>query len=259
MHLLKRILKYIQHYCTARNTKGFGVHSPFMFQFIQNVLGERHYFYVFSKIENLRKSELRNAEAIQIDDFGTGENRESTVKDILRKSVNPAKYGQLLFRIIYYFKFHDVLELGTSFGFSTSYLASSSSEIKCTTIEGSPEIANRARRNFEKLNLKNIELIVGNIDDMLPDIVAKKEKLDLVYIDANHTLDATLHYFEMCLPKIHNDSIMVFDDIHWSEDMEQAWNNIIQHPDVTSTIDMFQMGIVFFNKNLNKMHYKVFY
>lgn len=230
-----------------------------MFQFIQNVLGERHYFYVFSEIENLRKSELKNAETIQIVDFGTGENRESTVKDILKKSVNPAKYGKLLFRIVHYFKFQDVLELGTSLGFSTSYLASSSSEIKCTTVEGSPEIASRARRNFEKRNLKNIDLVVGNIDDVLADIIDMKEKLDLIYIDANHTQEATLRYFEMCLSKIHNESVMVFDDIHWSEGMEEAWTKIAAHPAVTSTIDIFQMGIVFFNKNLIKKNYKVIY
>ncbi len=259
MHLYQQILKYIGHYFTARNTRGFGVHSPFMFQFIQNVLGEKHYFYAFTEIEKLRKSELQNAETVHITDFGTGKDRESTVKDILKKSVNSARCGQLLFRVIHYFKFQDVLELGTSLGFSTSYLASSSTEIKCTTIEGSPEIASRARRNFEKLNLKNIELIVGNIDDVLPDIVAEKEKLDLVYVDANHTQEATLRYFEMCLPKIHNDSVMVFDDIHWSKGMEEAWNKINAHPAVTSTVDVFRFGIVFFNKNLNKKHYKVFY
>lgn len=259
MKLLFKITDYIHFLLTAKNTKGFGVHSPFAYQFIINVLGNKHYFYPFTKIENIRKQELRNNETIHITDYGTGSNRESTIRNISKKSVNPAKYGQLLFRIVHYFKFNEILELGTSLGISTMYLAASSSDIQCTTIEGCPEIAGKARKNFERLKLNNIESIIGEIDTALETVLQTKNKLDFIYIDANHKKEAVLKYFEICLLKTHVDSIIIIDDIHWSADMKLAWETIKEFPQVTSTIDIYQMGIVFFNKNLNKNHYKVFY
>lgn len=259
MNVFKIIYKKIYHYFTARNTNGFGVHSPFMFQFIQNVLGEKHFFYVFSSIELMRKDVLKNNEKIYITDYGTGKNRQSTVKEIAKKSAKSPRFGQLLFRIVHYFKFKNVLELGTSLGISTAYLASSSSQIKCTTIEGCPQTASQARKVFKKLNLQNIELVEGNIDVVLNQVLDKYQTLDLIYIDANHKQEAVIRYFEKCLPKIHNESIIIFDDIHWSEDMEQAWNKILGYDEISSSIDLFEMGIVFFNKDLSKKRYKVFY
>lgn len=259
MKQFRILYKFIRHFFTARNTKGFGVHSPFMFQFIQSVLSERHYFYVFSEIEALRRVLKKDTTAISITDYGTGENRESTVAEIANKSIQSAKYGQLLFRIIRYFKAVEVLELGTSLGITTSYLAASSSSIKCVSIEGCPQIAHKAEQNFKKLNLTNIELVIGNIDSNLADVLNKTEKLDLVFFDANHQCETVLRYFEMCLPKVHNDTIFIVDDIYWSEDMEKAWKMIKGHPKVTSTIDIFQMGIVFFNSHLHKKNYKLHY
>jgi len=259
MSVVRIIYKYIKHSLTARNTKGFGVHSPFMFQFIQNVLSERHYFYVFSEIEALRSELKKDKTIISITDFGSGENRESSVSQIANKSLKSAKYGQLLFRIIRYFNAVNVLELGTSIGITTSYLASSSSKIKCTSLEGCPQLVQNAGSNFKKLNLNNIELVVGNIDSTLEDVLNKTDKLDFIFIDANHYSEAVIKYFEMCLSKVHNDSVIILDDIYWSEDMEKAWKIIKDHPRVTSTVDIFQMGIVFFNSHLHKKNYKLHY
>lgn len=259
MDRFRILYRFIKHFFTAHNTKGFGVHSPFMFQFIQSVLSERHYFYVFSEIEALRRELKKDKTAISITDFGTGVNRESFVAEIANKSMQSAKYGQLLFRIIRYFKAVDVLELGTSLGITTSYLASSSSSIKCLSLEGCPQIAHNAELNLKKLNLNNVELVIGNIDSTLEDVLNKTEKLDVVFFDANHQSEAVLRYFEMCLSKVHNDTIIIVDDIYWSEDMENAWQTIKTHSKVTSTVDIFQMGLVFFNSHLHKKHYKLHY
>lgn len=259
MNQFHTFYKFIRHFFSARNTKGFGVHSPFMFQFIQSVLSERHYFYVFSEIEALRHKLKKDKTTLSITDYGTGINRESSVAEIANKSLQSAKYGQLLFRIIRYFKAVNVLELGTSLGITTSYLASSSMSIKCVSLEGCPQIARTAEQNFKKLELKNIELIIGNIDATLQDIVSKTEKLDVIFFDANHQSEAVIRYFEMCLPKVHNDTIIIVDDIYWSKDMEKAWQAIKTHSKVTSTVDIFQMGIVFFNSHLHKKHYKLHY
>jgi predicted O-methyltransferase YrrM len=254
------IYKYISHFFLARNTRGFGVHSPFLFQFTRYVLCEKHSFYVFHSIENLRVELLKNDSVVlDVKDFGTGDDRSEAVSTIAKHSLGAAKYGQLLFRMVHYFKPQNVLELGTSLGITTSYLASSSSEINCVSLEGCPQIAKVAKENFRKLGLENIELIVGNIDSTLVDVLSKTSKLDFVFMDANHKSQAILNYFELCLTKVHADSIIVIDDINWSDDMRMAWEVVKKHPRVKSTIDLFQLGIVFFNPDLYKKHYKMRY
>ena len=259
MNRFRIIIKYFFHFVTARNTGGFGVHSPFLFQFTRFVLFEKHTFYNFKSIESLRKLLKNDKRIINITDFGTRNNRSVTVASVASTSLKSAKYGQLLFRIAHYFKTINILELGTSLGITTAYLASPSATIKCVSIEGCPQIAAIAIENFKKLAIENVEIVIGNIDEKLPDALAEFESLDLIFIDANHQYDAVLNYFEMCLPKITNDSIVLIDDIYWSKDMEKAWDMIRSNPCVTSTIDLFQLGIVFFNADLHKKHYKMRY
>ena len=253
------ILKYICHFFSAYHTKGFGVHSPFIFQFLNNVIYDRNKFYVFDEIEKIRIELLQNKQTIFVKDFGTGSDRNRKVSEIARKSLKSPKYGQLLFRIIQNVCPENILELGTSLGITTAYLAANSSKSKCITLEGSPEIIEIARDNFEKLGCKNIQIIEGDINQTLELALNKLQTIDFAFIDANHSSQAVLHYFQQCLPFASSNTVMVFDDIYWSDDMEFAWKSIKNHPKVTSTIDLFQLGIVFFNPDLNKKHYKMYY
>jgi predicted O-methyltransferase YrrM len=243
----------------AGNTGGYGVHSPFMFQFTRYVLCEKHPYYIFASIENLRENLKKDNRVIDVTDFGTGVNGNRTVADIAKQSLKSPKQGQLFFRIANYFKARNVLELGTSLGITTSYLASSSSTLKCVSLEGCPETAKIACENFRKLGLKNIEVIVGNINITLEQVLDETDQLDLIFIDANHRSEAVLEYFKLCLPKIGKQTVLIIDDIYWSEDMENAWQVIKNHSRVASTIDLFHMGIVFFNTDLHKKHYLMRY
>lgn len=258
-NLLKYMIKYLQHRLCAVNTKGHGVHSPFIFQFLYSVVYNKHEYYIFSEIEKLRADLLKDKRKIFIKDYGTGQDRYSTVAGIVRSSVQSPKYSRLLFRIISHIKARNILELGTSAGITTAYLASVSSTSECITLEGSAEVLKIAGENFKKLNIGNIITIEGDISETLPEALLKSGKPDFVYVDANHSSAAVLSYLDQCLPYLSEKAIIVFDDIYWSDDMEQAWKVIKDHPKVTSTIDLFQMGIVFFNPVLNKKHYKVCY
>lgn len=259
MKQLRLLYKYIIHFFSARNTKGHGVHSPFLFNFTTFILNNRGLYYIFPKIEWIRTTLLHDKRAISILDHGTGSDRERTVSDIAKSSLKSAKYGQLLFRITNYLKIKTILELGTSLGVTTSYLASSSSDIRCISLEGCPQIAKVAQENFKKLKLHNIELVVGNIDKTLSEVLDGIEELGLIFFDANHRSQSVLNYFNQCIPKINDSTVMVIDDIYWSADMEYAWEMIKKSSKVTSTIDLFQVGIVFFNPNLHKKHYKMHY
>jgi len=255
MSSIRVAYKYILHFFLARNTKGYGVHSPFMFLFVRFILNEKHPFYIFDKIESNRNLLLSNNETVKVVDFGTGLDRVATVKSIAKKSCISKKHGELLFRMVHYYQPSVVLELGTSFGVSTSYLAASSSNIDCYSLEGSPEISHIASQNILNNGLKNIKTIVGNIDTTLPNLLESIHQLDFVFIDANHTSVALLHYFELCLSKITHDTVIVIDDIYWSRDMEFGWDCVKKHKEVSSTIDLYQFGVVFFNKKISKKHY----
>jgi predicted O-methyltransferase YrrM len=139
-----------------------------------------------------------------------------------------------------------IIELGTSLGITTSYLSAGNPNETMTTIEGSKAVAEVAKENFSKLNIQNIRLLQGNFDDLLPPVIRQHSSIDLAYIDGNHRYEPTIRYFKQLLPLTHNDSILVFDDIHWSKEMEQAWEEIKQHPSVQCTIDIFFLGFVFF-------------
>jgi len=254
---LYRTYKYLQNKLFARHTFGYGVHSPFVFHFTKFVIYEKNPFYVFFEIESIREQLKKDDRTISVTDFGMGKSGERKIKDIASKSLKPKKYGQLFYRIMNSCNPETILELGTSFGITTAYLASAKSDARCITMEGCPEIARVAQENFDSLQLKNIEIVVGNIDEKLPSVMANAEKLDVVFLDANHCCEAVLNYFEQCIPKIHEKTIVIIDDIYWSKDMAQAWEIIKNHKRTVSTIDLFQIGIVFFDTDLPKKHYRM--
>jgi predicted O-methyltransferase YrrM len=88
-------------------------------------------------------------------------------------------------------------------------------------------------------------------------VLEKIKTLDMLFIDGNHSYDATMRYFEMCKPYLHNQSLIVFDDIYWSKGMTQAWKEIKADPIVTVSIDLFFIGLVFFRKEQVKENFKL--
>ncbi|HVZ25796.1 MAG TPA: class I SAM-dependent methyltransferase, partial [Sediminibacterium sp.] len=152
----------------------------------------------------------------------------------------------LLFRMVHYYAPSQVLELGTSLGITTAYLASANPLGQITTLEGAPAIAAKAQTHFNQLGLSNIRLVAGNFDETLPSVLNDLGKVDMAFIDGNHRFTPTVAYFEQLLPYVGESGFLVFDDIHWSSEMEAAWKKIQAHPQVTLTIDLFFVGIVFF-------------
>jgi predicted O-methyltransferase YrrM len=254
--------KYFQYFINAQNGKGHGVHSPFVFDFIIHVLNDKKKYDCYSKIESLRKELLAKNTLIEVEDFGAGSAvipfKKRLIKDIAASSLKKKKYGQLLFRIAKYYQSETIVELGTSFGITTSYLASANLDYKVFTFEGATNIAKIASENFEKADLKNVELIEG---DFRKTLAANKEKIpnvDLLFIDGNHRKEATLEYFDFFRKKSNTQSVFIFDDIHWSQEMEEAWKVIQQHNSVTLTIDLFFIGLVFFSKDFKvKQHFTI--
>ncbi len=261
MNKIRFAFRYLQYLLKARTRHG--THSPFVYSLLEEVIYDTGHFYVFDEIESLRKKLLRDKRTINIKDFGAGSKVNSSptrkIQDIVRNSAKADKYGELMFRLIQKFKPETLLELGTSLGISTIYQASAAPKSKLITMEGCPETAAIGKENFEKLKLNNIEIIVGNFDETLSTTLNKITKLDYAFFDGNHRKAPTLAYFNQCLSKVHNDSIFIFDDIHWSDEMEEAWEEIKANPSVTVTIDLFFVGLVFFRKEQKKENFVIRY
>jgi len=249
---LQLAAKYLRYYLSASNGRGHGVHSPFVFDFITNVLNDKRDFYAYSRVEQLRAGLAADERMLAVDDFGAGpaggRSQRRKLSAIVQTAVKPRKYGQLLFRMAAYYRPHYVLELGTSVGITTSYLAMADNQAIVTTIEGSAAVAEIARENFKKLGLSSIALYNRPFDECLPRIIQHHPHLDFVFIDGNHRREPTLDYFQRLLPAMNENSVIVFDDIHWSRGMESAWQAVKSHPRVMMTIDLFFIGLVFFRK-----------
>lgn len=257
--MLFPLFQYIKYLFSSFHLHG--IHSPFVFKFNRDVLQCKDRYYVFDEIESLRAALLLVNRKIEHHDFGAGGKlngkKSKSIASIAKKSSKKPKHAQLLFRMVKFANAKNILELGTNLGISSAYLATATAGSNVTSIEGCPNLAKVAKLNFKKLNINNIKVEVGNFDVELPKILKTKTPLDFIFIDGNHTKEATLRYFYLCLAQIHNDSILVFDDIHWSKGMQEAWKEIKSCEKVAISIDLFQMGIVFFRKGQEKEDFTI--
>jgi predicted O-methyltransferase YrrM len=258
----KIALKYLNYYLTSSSGKGHGMHSPFVFDFITKVLNDKTSYPAYSPVENLREQLLKDQTRLTVQDFGAGstvdKTNERSISSIAKNAAKPPKFGQLLYRMTRHYQPKIILELGTSLGITTSYLSLGKPDATLLTMEGAKSIANTARQNFSTLKLQNIFIQEGNFDQTLSPVISKLSSIDFAFIDGNHRREPTERYFNQLLPIIHNDSILIFDDVHWSAGMEQAWETIQQHPSVRCTINLFFIGIVLFRQEFKeKQHFKI--
>ncbi len=260
---LRLIRKYLSYLIVARHRNGHGIHSPYLYSFVTQVFSKRRFFYAFRTIEKIRKAWLKNKSVVTGCSFGAGSqvdrSSERAVCDIARNSSVSRKYGELLFRIVEYRNPKTILELGTSLGVSTLYLALPNSSTHVYSIEGCSQLSNLAQQQFKLAGIKNVAFFTGKFESVLPQLLPKMDCLDFVFMDGDHSYEATIAYFNQCLPYLDENTILIVDDIYWSVGMEKAWTTIRNHPSVTVTLDLFSMGIVFFDSRLQKQRFTVIY
>jgi predicted O-methyltransferase YrrM len=253
------IRSYIKHYLRAGNAHA--IHSPFVYDlYTQAICPQKCPEGEFQPIETLRRRLLKNNNEIEILDLGAGSRRNKSnrrkISEIARNAEKPARFGELFYRLTRYFQPHTVMELGTSLGLTTAYFAKAAPDSTVITMEGCPETAQLASQNFAELGINSVEIVVGNIDETLPDLLHRQHKsIDLVFFDANHRLEPTLRYFEELLPYASDSTVFILDDIYWSSEMTQAWEQIKAHPQVRLTVDLFWVGLVFFRKEQAKENF----
>ena len=249
--------RYLGYWLRAVNGKGHGVHSPFVYDFVRSVLLDKTPYPAYTEVEGVRRKLLQDMRTISVADYGAGSGhltrRDRRIADIARTSLKPAKYAQLLHRMAQRYRPRTIVELGTSFGVSTSYMAFGNPAAQVITGEGSPSIADTAAEVFRSLQLDRVELVRGNFDETIPAMQeACKHPPELLFLDGNHRLEPTLRYFEQWRTVAAPDAIWVFDDIHWSAEMEAAWEALKAHPAVTLHLDLFFVGIISLNPDFKQ-------
>jgi predicted O-methyltransferase YrrM len=250
------IRKYLTYYFMARSK--YDLHSPFIYKFYTEIVTDRTEYPQFRVLDNLRKKLGEDHRFLSRIDLGANgqefprQKKLTTIRKIVRRSSVSPRNGELLFRLSHNFQPALIMELGTSVGLSTAYLQAGHPESTVITVEGSQEIADEAKRNFNSLGFRNIIQRIGNFDDLLPDILTEFPSPDLIFIDGNHRKEATLNYFNQILQHVKPSTVIIFDDIHWSDGMEEAWNEMKRNPKVRVTVDLFLLGIIFFREELSK-------
>jgi predicted O-methyltransferase YrrM len=253
----------IGFYSRARTS--YDIQSPFLFDFIKNVLDTDKDYYRFCEIEALRRNLLSSDQRIEITDHGAGSrklrNTSRKISDIASHSLSSPEKCRVLFNIAHHYQRKKILELGTSLGISSSYLAAADSNATIYTIEGDSRIADIAREIHKQVGLDNIRIIHGTFESTLDDVLDRISTPDLIYIDGHHTKEATLRYFEKVIQYTNKQSILLFDDIYWSKGMQEAWEIITQSEKVTLCVNLFYLGVVFLNTDLQKevFHYVPYY
>ena len=278
---LYRVGSYLKHQLTARHTGGHGIHSPYLFEWVRMVMADDNSYYAWAKIEEIREQLLRDEREVTFVDYGSGralsnspaDANKRLVKDIAKGSLAQKKYAQMLARLVRWLgsanpqylskrkedRGLNIVELGTSLGVTTAYLATMNKGDKVLTFEGCNAVAEIAKENWKLLEINNIECRVGEVteESLRLAVVDLQGGLDVAFIDANHTYEGTKSYFNVLAEKVHEKTVIVVDDIHYNQAMEKAWMEICADERVTSTMDLYQMGMVFFDKHYWRRNYKI--
>ena len=267
---LYRFGAWWKHQLCAWNTGGEGIHSPYLFHLVRMIISDDNRYYCWSAIEERRQAMLHAPKRIEVTDYGSkgqGATYSCLVSDVARNSLESARNAQVFFRIVNWLSHEagkplEIIELGTNLGITTAYLASVSASNHVTTYEGSESLVELAQLNWKKLGLKNIEVVQGNIDETLlihsrKSKVESKKTFDVAFVDANHRFEPTCRDIDFLAARVHEKSMIIVDDIHHSKDMERAWKWIQERNDVTSTMDFFDFGLVFFDSHYLKKHYRL--
>jgi predicted O-methyltransferase YrrM len=261
--ILSRLISLLRYFFRATNAHG--IHSPFIYDLYTQVIRVRKQYYALEELQTYRADLAENESLLTLIDLGAGSNNKPTspqqvrIKDIYKRSSHSSKDTELLFRLITHFQPQHILELGTCLGVSTLYLAKANPKAQVYTLEGNPDYAAQARKTFIQFQTYNITLIEGNIHDTLHIAMDRIPSLDFAFLDAHHAYEPTIQFFRTCLTKVHEQSVIVLDDIHWSPEMEKAWEAIKGMEEVKQTIDLFQFGIVFFKPGQVKEHFVLRY
>lgn len=251
LNQIKDFLNFI-----VKSTNNHGIHSPYLFNLYNHVIKDDRWFYDFDFLESIRNSYLNNDNKLEIVELGAGSSfgnhKNKSIKTIVKQQLSKSYQLRVLYRLVDWLGSKKIIELGASLGLSSFYLAHANKNAEVISFEGNPYFVDFIEFQKKELGVNNLKLITGNFDETFKAYTRQKNSIDFGFIDGNHREEATVNYFNWSLPCLTENAVLVFDDIHWSEGMRSAWKTIIENPAVTASIDLYFMGIVFFNKDFKE-------
>lgn len=240
-----------------RKSKGrHGIHSPFVFDFVDNCLTTK----VDKNFLNTRKIWLqilkKNREQFKITDLGAGSKQMGNTRSVAQLAKNAGSkglYGEILWKIAHHYRPELMLELGTSIGTGSIHLKSGNPESHLITVEGCDAILSRALQQFDYWHLSGITTICSSFETFveLPAI----GKYDLIFLDGNHSRNATLVYLEKLFDHSHSQTVFILDDIRWSDDMWDLWKQLVSDERFHVSIDLGRMGLLWRREEQTKEHF----
>lgn len=256
--MINQILPFLRHWLGAETR--YGVHSPFVYHFVTQILPHQS-SEAGKRIDSLRKEQGQRKGSLEIRDFGAGYRGKSipviekSYAQVVRGSARKRRNGEFLRRLFAHYAPNSALELGTNLGFSTAYQLAGHPVCKMYSLEGSPALAEEARRNLNQLGYQ-AEIRVGEFGETLPQLLQEGINLDAVLLDGNHRYAPTVKYFEQVEAQLSPGAMVIVDDINWSRGMRQAWTEIAQRESVSVSIDLYWMGICFVKREQRKQHFR---
>ncbi len=246
------IKRYWQYYRQCKNL--YKIQGPFAYDFLSTIMDTTGNYYAWQQIESARQNLLKSHDKVTLTDYGAGSRTTTvqvkTIRQIAKTSVSPRWQCQQLFRAVKALAPNTILEMGTSLGISSAYLSTATSAARFITLEGDPHIARVASDTHKGLALDNIEINVGPFSETLAPALADLGRVDVVFIDGHHSYQPTIDYTAQILPYIHDKTVLIYDDIYWSDEMLAAWHELKQLGGVYLSIDTFAQGYLFFDPAL---------
>ncbi len=261
LNLIYRIKAYLKFLIKSKSKKGYGIHSPLVFNFTTEILCKKiKTDENLRNIFNLRRELLKNRQVISVVDYGMRKwEKPYQISQIVKKAVSSTKKCELLYNIALHYQPAYIIELGTSVGISIAALASGCHSAKVYSVEGSEALASIAKQNLNALGLIHVEIVIGHFDHVLPELLKQIQVPFIAFIDGNHSEGATIEYFNMLAEKLDENSVIIIDDIYWSKGMERAWKQICKHERSTICVDLFNAGIVFYKEKTAHCYYAIRY
>jgi len=236
--LLKRKLVWLKR---IRHRKGYGVHSPFAFNLITQVIYETSPYYAYRRLREIRNDLLSRRKALAITE----------------RHISNQRVDELLFRLVNYVSPCTIIEIGTSHGLTTLYLSSAKKQVRCITVDKEQPENTIAQKLFEKTGA-NIEFHVDSSFLCLGEILKSVSLAGFILFTVNRNSLSTIRLlFEQCLNSTDCNSLIVIKGIHSCGRTARWWNEVISDNRTGVTFDLYDVGFVFFDKTKIKQHYIV--
>jgi len=166
-----------------------------------------------------------------------------TVSEFSHRVSKPPEWCRFLHVLAHELAPRTVVEMGTGVGISAAAIASALPPASLMwTVDLRPESGEYARRLFNRLGLSPF-VVTGRFDEILDQVLFEAEPVDLLFVDGHHQYQPTLDYTDQAAAYLSDRAVVVYDDISWSEGMQQAWAEIRTQDRWAWTVDLGAVGV----------------